>query len=393
MATDDMRRRSRRVRILWIAATAVTVVAIVWAMLPRPVEADLVAVGRGDVRSTLLDEGRTRMHDVYVVSAPVAGRVLRVEVEPGDEIPAGGLLARMAQQPAGFLDSRTQLQARAAVEAAQARLASAGAELALAEREFQRVERIAEARLVAESALDQARARLDAARAAREAAEAELRQARSALLDPDRVTGGTVEVRSPVAGRVLRVPQESEAVIGAGTPLVEVGDPANLEVVAEFLSQDAVRMRPGAAATIENWGGPPLAAKVERIEPVARTRISALGVEEQRTNVILRFEDPAAAALLGHDYRVDARVLLEEARDALRVPLGALFRQGEGWAVYAVVDGRARLTPVETGIADARWRVVTGGLEEGATVVEFPASDLADGTRVRARAAATGGAR
>ena len=192
--------------------------------------------------------------------------------------------------------------------------------------------------LVSKSAADQSEARLNAARANRDAAEAELQRARSAVLDADRTEAGTVNVTSPSAGRVLRVPQESEAVINSGTPIVEVGDPSHVEIVAEFLSQDAVRMKPGAPAQIENWGGPPLPAVVDRVEPVARTKISALGVEEQRTNVILQFTAAAKDPPQAHDFRVDVRVVVDEAKNALRVPLGALLRRGDGWAVYRVVD-------------------------------------------------------
>jgi HlyD family secretion protein len=159
----------------------------------------------------------------------------------------------------------------------------------------------------------------------------------------------------------------------------------HVEVVAEFLSQDAVRMRPGQRAFIENWGGPPLAATVERVEPVARMKVSALGVEEQRTNVILQFDDRAAAQALGHDYRVDARVVVEEQADAVRVPLGALFRHGEGWATYRVADGRAVLTPLATGIADDSFRVVARGLAAGDTVVLFPGNAVSDGQSVTGR--------
>ena len=164
---------------------------------------------------------------------------------------------------------------------------------------------------------------------------------------PARTKAASVNVTSPSAGRVLRVPQESEAVIAAGTPIVEVGDPQHVEVIAEFLSQDAVRMKHGAPAQIENWGGPPLPAVVDRVEPVARTKISALGVEEQRTNVILQFTGRSRRdQLQAHDFRVDVRVVVREAKNAVRVPLGALFRRGDGWALYKVVDGRAKLTEV-----------------------------------------------
>jgi HlyD family secretion protein len=385
MANEELQRRSRRVRIFWIAAAVLTVVAIAVSMLPDPIEVDVARADRGDVRVEVVDEGRTRMHDVYVISAPVTGRVLRVTVEPGDQVSAGAVVARMSRAAAGFLDTRTALQARAAVTAAEAQLRSANAELALAEREHRRNMELVEAKLISRSAADQSEARLDAARASRDAARAEVERARSALLEADRIGGNMVAVTSPSAGRVLRVPQESEAVITAGTPIVEVGDPNLVEVVAEFLSQDAVQMRPGARAQIENWGGTPLPAVVERVEPVARTKISALGVEEQRTNVILHFNPHPPEPLQAHDFRVDARVVIDEAKDAVRVPLGALFRQGEGWAVYKVVDDKAVLTPVEPAQSDGRFRAITSGVTEGDQVIVFPSSAVGDGVRVAPR--------
>jgi HlyD family secretion protein len=276
------------------------------------------------------------------------------------------------------------------VAAAQAQARSAQAEFELAEREHQRTQRMLAANLIAKAAADQSEARLDAARAARDAAQAEVTRARSALLDASRTDAGSVEVRSPSPGRVLRVPQQSEAVINAGTPIVEIGDPRHIEVVAEFLSQDAVRMQPGAAAQIENWGGPPLPAVVERIEPVARTKISALGVEEQRTNVILQFAAEAVGKPEAHDFRVDVRVVVGRAENAVRAPLGALFRRGEGWALYKVVDGKAVATAVSAAEADGRFRAITSGLAPGDRVIVFPSADIADGVRVKARSAQSG---
>lgn len=386
MADGEQARRARRVKLFWIAAVAVAAAAVALAMAPRAAEADFTVVDRGTVAVDLVDEGRTRMHDVYVVSAPVAGRLLRVEVEPGDSVEARAVVARMTSAAAGFLDPRTDQQARAAVSAAEAQLRAAGTELNLARIENERMRSLAEQRLVAATAVDAAQARYDAAGASQDAARAELARARAALQPASRTDAGLVPVRSPVAGSVLRVPQKSEAVLPVGTPLVEIGDPSLVEVVAEFLSRDAVRMQPGQRAQVENWGGPPLAASVERIEPVARTKISALGVEEQRTNVILHFVDAAAAARLGHDYRVDARVTVAEFPDVVRVPLGALFRRGEQWSAYSVVDGRARLTDVAVGEADGTWRVVTQGLDEGDTVILFPGASISDGARVKPRA-------
>lgn len=385
MANEELQRRSRRVRIVWIVAALVAVVAIGASMLPKAIEADIVKVDRGDVRVEVVDEGRTRMHDIYVISAPVTGRVLRVDVEPGDTVAAGDVIARMSRAAAGFLDTRSALQARAAVNAAEAQLRSAAAELALAEREHSRNIELAAVKLIPQATADQSEARLNTARAARDAGQAEVARAKSALLEADRTGGDTVAVTSPSAGRVLRVPQESEAVISAGTPIVEVGDPTHVEIVGDFLSQDAVRMQPGARAQIENWGGPPLPAIVERIEPVARTKISALGVEEQRTYVILQFAADAQDPPRAHDFRVDVRVVLDEAKNALRVPLGALFRRGDGWAVYKVADERAVVTAVEVAQADGHYRVVTAGLAEGESVIVFPSSAITDGVRVKMR--------
>lgn len=385
MASEELQKRTRRVRVSWIVAATVVLVSIVAAMIPKRIEVDLVRADRGDVRVEVVDEGRTRMHDVYVVSAPITGRVLRVEVEPGDAVETGAVLARMSRAAAGFLDPRTDLQARAAVVAAEAELRSSQAELALAEREHRRNTELLAANLISKALADQSEARLDAAKAARDAAKAEVTRARSALLAADRTEGGVVNVTSPTAGRVLRVPQESEAVVAAGTPIVEVGDPSHIEVVAEFLSQDAVRMKPGAPAQIENWGGSPLPAVVDRVEPVARTKISALGVEEQRTNVILQFVPSAQENPLAHDFRVDARVVIGEAKRAVRVPLGALFRQGEGWAVYKVVAGRAVRTSVQVAEADTRYRAVTSGIKEGDEVIVFPSREVSDGVRVKPR--------
>jgi HlyD family secretion protein len=385
MANETFDKRRRRVRHFWIGATAVALALITVGLWPRPTEVDVVTIDTGNVPLDLVDEGRTRMHDVYTVSAPVAGRLLRVEVEPGDTVRQGEVIARMTQAQAGFLDPRSDIAARAAVEAAEAALRASAAELELARREHERISALAANRLVAQSAADNSKARLDAAAAARDARTAELARARSALQPADRRGGASVDIRSPAAGTVLSVPQESENVLPAGSPLIMVGDPTHIEVVAEFLSQDAVRMRPGAPATIENWGGAPLAATVERIEPVARMKISALGVEEQRTNVILQFTDPAAAAGLGHDYRVDARVTIEEVKDVVRAPLGALVRHDEGWAVYRVLEGRASFQPVITGIADSSYREIKEGLVAGDTVILFPGATIKDGLRVKAR--------
>jgi HlyD family secretion protein len=385
MANEQGQHRSERVRIVWITAAVIALVLIALSMLPEAIEADMVTVTRGDVRTEVVDEGRTRMHDVYLISAPVTGRVLRVEVEPGDEVQAGEPVARMSNTAAGFLDARSSLQAQAAVRAAEAQERSAAAQFALAEREHRRNLGLVADKVISQSAVDESQTRFDAARAALDAARAEVARARSALLQADRTGDDLIAVTTPSPGRVLRVPQESEAVIAAGTPIVEIGDPNHIEVIAEFLSQDAVRMKVGASAMIENWGGPALPARVDRVEPVARTEISALGVEEQRTNVILQFDTPPEGPLQAHDYRVDARVVIDEAKNAVRVPLGALFRRGEQWALYKVLDGRATLTEVTVAQNDDRYRAVTTGVAEGDTVIVFPGNAVKDGVKVKAR--------
>lgn len=378
-----------RSRWYYLAGFGVVLLLVSIALLPPAVEVEVAVIDRGDVRATIVDEGRTRMREVYVVSAPAAGRLLRVAVEPGDRVQRDEPVARMTRGIAGFLDPRGDAEARAAVAAAEARQRAALAERELAEIEDARARKLAEARLVADATRDTARARLRAALASEAAASAELRRARSALLDAGR-DGGTSQItlRAPVAGSVLAVPQESEAIVGAGTPVVVLGDPGRIDVVAEFLSQDAVRVQPGDRAFIENWGERglgrgPVAARVERIEPVARTKVSALGIEEQRTRIVLEFDEVLPAPLRAHDYRVDARIVTAEVKDAVRVPLGALWREGSDWRVFVMEQGRARARPVAVGPQDEGFRAVTKGLQPGERVILFPTPSVTDEIRVR----------
>ncbi|MFZ9872848.1 MAG: efflux RND transporter periplasmic adaptor subunit [Steroidobacteraceae bacterium] len=381
------------IRHRWVYALGIAALIFlaVFALVPQPVSVEVATIDRGTVRASLLDEGRTRMREVYVVSAPVSGRLLRVAVEPGDRVQKNEPLARMTRGASSFLDPRSDAEARAIVAAAEARERAAVAERELAEIEEARAQKLAEARLIAEADRDTARVRLRAARAAEAAAAAELRRARSALLAAGQDgSRGTVSLQAPASGTVLSVPQESETVIAAGTPVVILGDPSRVDIVADFLSQDAVRMKPGDRAFIENWGergsatSDAIAAVVERVEPVARTKVSALGIEEQRTRVILNFIDPPPDALKAHDFRVDVRVIVAEARDAVRVPVGALFRDGDGWAVYVVESGRARSRPVQVGEQDDQYREIRSGLAAGERVVSFPGAEVRDGVTVKA---------
>jgi HlyD family secretion protein len=297
----------------------------------------------------------------------------------------------MTRGASGFLDPRSDAEARAVVAASEARERAAVAERELTEIEDARTQKLAEARLIADADRDTARARLRAARAAEAAASAELRRARSALLAAGQDGSlGTVTLRAPASGTVLSVPQESETVIAAGTPVVVLGDPSRVDIVADFLSQDAVRMKPGDRAFIENWGERGLAgagavaAVVERVEPVARTKVSALGIEEQRTRVILNFIDSPPEALKSHDFRVDVRVGVAERRDAIRVPLGALIREGNDWVVYRVRSSRAERVSVNPGIQDQTHRVIDTGLSVDDRVILFPSASVSEGVRVRA---------
>lgn len=373
-----------RAQWIWLGAGALLVVVLTWLAWPRAQAVDVAVIDRGVVRAEVVDEARTRIHDVFVVAAPVSGELQRIELEPGDPVVRGQVVATIQPADPALLDARVAAEANAGVSAAQAALSAAEADYQLAQNDRQRIAALFARDFASQAALDAADAALRAARAAVNARRADLTRARAAAGSPTSRARRATPIASPAAGRVLRVLQESETIALAGSPLLEIGDPAQIEIVAEFLSQDAVRMQAGAAAQIENWGGdPPIPARVFRIEPYARTKISALGVEEQRVNVIIHLQEPERAPSLGHGFRVDARVVIAEAADALRVPTDALVRDGRGWAVFVVERGRARLRPIAVGHGGEDYRLVTEGLAPGDRVVLFPGDDLADGARIR----------
>jgi len=386
VSTRQATRRRRRTRQLVSGVGLVVVLTGIWAFRPRARSVESALVTRGDIRIEVVDEGRTRMHDVYVIAAPAAGRVLRIEVEPGDTVKENDRLASMVQGVAAPLDVRRAAESRAAVDAAVARHRAAVAAADLATREAQRIRLLADAKLVAEVARDAADARARTAMASVDAAAAELAQARSTLL-VDAATRAThqstLAIRAPAAGQVLRVWQESESVVSAGAPLLTIGDPRTIEIQADFRSEDAVRMRPDMSAVIEAWGGAPLPARVARIEPAAYTKVSALGIEEQRTKVLLTLLHPPPAALRAHDFRLDARVTLAARHDVLKVPQAALFRSDDKWRAFRIENGRARSITVTIGIGDGDEREVLQGLALGDRVVLYPRPDLLEGARVR----------
>ncbi len=380
----------------------VLVGALVLAFRPGPVEVDLAAVERTTMRVTVEEDGRARLQDRYVVSAPVSGTLTRVQWRPGDEVEVGQELTRLRPSPSPLLDDRSQAQARTRLEAARAELERARsmeevaeAGLVDAREEVRRQEILLEQSGGSASAVERARAVLQAREAERrsarfgvQVAEQEVANARLLLeRAPDGREMDAVPIPSPVAGRVLRVMQESEAVVQPGTPLLEVGDVANLELVVDLLSADAVRVRPGAAAEIERWGGDrTLDARVRTVEPSAFTRVSALGIEEQRVNVILDLTGPRDQwTSLGDGYRVEARIVIWEETDTVVAPASALFRHNGAWFAFRVEDGRAREVEVEVGERSDVEAQILSGLEPGDRVILYPGDRVADGNRVDVR--------
>jgi HlyD family secretion protein len=372
------------------------------ALWPRAVMVDLATVSRGPLVVTIDEEGRTRVRDRFVVTAPVTGRVLRIELEPGDRVARGTVIAHVRPESPPLLDARTRAEATAALASADASVGHARAEeqraraaLAQAQRELTRTHRLTGAGVTTAQDLDVREADVSLAEEAVKAAEfavraavADVERARARLANaaPD-VAGVTIAVRAPVDGVVLQRLRESESVVPAGEPLVEIGDPEQIEVVADLLSTDAVRVKPGARATIEQWGGETaLDAVVRRVERAGFTKVSALGVEEQRVNVVLDFVGSGEeCALLGDGYRVETRIVLWEAPRVLKVPTNALFREGTRWAVYVVSGGRARRTFVEIGHQTGQEAEVLDGVSEGMTIIVHPGDLVRDGGRVAVR--------
>lgn len=387
-------------------AVLATAALIAWFFIHEPpVAVDLARLDRGDVEVAVADDGIARVRDVYSVAAPVAGRLLRVEAEAGDPVVARDtVLARLAPADPGFLDLRSRAVSEARVSEAEAQVAFAQADarraeagLVLARREYERAAPLGGKGFVSKAAIDRLRAARDeaaaalsAARAAAAAARSGVAAARSQLVMPiasDR--SGIVAVRAPVSGTVLRVLRESEAVVPAGAPLIDIGNPeGDLEIIVDLLSTDAVRVRPGATVRIEGWGGSrPLTGRVRRVEPFGFLKVSALGVEEQRVNVRIDLVgDRAGWARLGHGYRVDAKILTDRVVGVLRVPTSALFRDRNHWAVFVNEGGRARLRRVSLGLINETHAELRAGLASDAQVVLFPSEDIADGVRLVPRA-------
>jgi HlyD family secretion protein len=398
-----MNRVARKRVAFWGGVIVLGAAALALSLREPPVPADAVPAARGPLRVTLDHEGRTRVRERYVVAAPVAGRVLRIELEPGDPVTAGRtVLARVLPGTPALLDARARAGAEAQVQVADANLVRARAQRdeareasKYARAEADRMRNLNAQSLATSQQLDAAEAdarvkarALEAADATVEAAARDLDVARAVLYQGGaRSAAAIVEIRAPVSGVLLRRLHESEAVVAQGEPLVEVADPADLEVVADYLSTDAVKIRRGMPVLIDRWGGGTvLNASVLRVEPSGFVKISALGVEEQRVWVVMAFADPREAwAALGDGYRVEARVIVWERPDVLKVPAGSLFRHGDDWAVFTVEAGVARRRPVQIGQRNDVEAEVTGGLEAGTMVVAYPSDQIQDGVRVEPR--------
>jgi len=387
------------------------VALVVVAAMPKPVVCDLARVARGTLRVTVDEDGRTRVKDRYVVSAPIAGNLARIELAPGDRVTAGQILARILPMA---LDERSRAQAEAQLAAARASASQAVATVAraqtaaaLARTEASRLQGLRERSIVstqeAERVSFEARGRreeLASARFGARVAAHQVEMAMAALGQQEPVKRGRgrrgrhpapaqrrseeMQLTAPIDGAVLRVVQESEGVIQPGTPLVEVGDASALEIVADVLTADAVRIRPGAHVSIERWGGPTaLRARVRTVEPSAFTRMSALGIEEQRVNVVIDLDDPQELwRALGDGYRVEVRIIVSQEDHVLIVPESAVFRRGSGWAAYKVVGGKARLVRVRIGQRSGLDVEILAGLREGDRVIVHPSDRVENGVAI-----------
>jgi HlyD family secretion protein len=399
----------------WAAVLALVVLAATWFAWPRPVAVDIAIVSRGPMEVAVDEEAKTRVRHVYTVSAPVAGKVLRIShplgeqgpsIHVGDQVKAAEtVVANMQPTAPSFLDVRSREELQAMLTAADAAGALAEAEvrrieaaLEFSRSELRRAEALAKTNTIAERTLEKARldvrtneAALASARAQLDVRRSERSTVAARLIDPstakpDLRAGCCIQLRAPVTGVVLKIIQDSETVVPAGAPLIDIGDPLDLEVIADLLSTDAVQVSVGASVRIDGWGGPPIQGRVTRVDPAGFLKVSALGIEEQRVRTTIDLGDPPDAwSRLGHDYRVIVHVTVWKGEDVLSVPVGALFRKGDEWVVFAVKEDRARMTVVKIGHRNNRVAEVLLGLAEGDRVVLHPSDRVRDGTAVSQR--------
>ncbi len=391
-------------RIIYTTIGLGVVAALAYSFQPQPLAVDLAEVQTGSLAVTLDGEGQTRVKDIYVVSAPVAGRKLRITKKVGEPVEANRtVLAAIEPSDPIFLDVRSTAEANARIKAAQAARTLAQAELKrytaeldFAKAELRRAEALVKRGTISKRDLERAEldmrtkeAAVSTARAALRVKNFDLEMAKAALIDSDKSKGGTgtaccVNVHAPINGNILRVVIESAAVVPAGAPLLEVGDPENLEIVVDLLSSDAVQVQLGDEVLIDDWGGgETLKGRVRRVEPAGFTKISALGIEEQRVNVLIDFaEQPVRYQRLGHGFRVETRIVIWRGKNILKVPMSALFREGDEWAVFTVQGKAARLQTLKIGRSNGEYAEVLEGLAAGERVVQHPSDVIVDGTEV-----------
>ena len=379
-------------------AAAAAAVLIAYAFRPKPVQVETAKAATAPMQVTIDEDGETRAIDRFTLAAPVTGRLSRIRLREGDEVGPQTVIATLSPLP---LEARELAEIRARIQAAEARLREADTQVVRWQGEYEQAERdstrmriLAQKEEVARQQAEQAETKrastakeLEAAKFRVQSAAAEIEREKAGLVSVEtqrREAGKLVEIRPPVKCRILRILEKSERVLPAGTPIVVLSDPGKIEVVADLLSTDAVKVKPGAPVVIENWGGPsPLRARVRMVEPYAFTKLSALGIEEQRVNVMADFVDSSEG--LGDGYRVDVRIVLWESPSVLQAPASALFRSGTDWAVFVVQAGRAQLRTVEVGHRNGSAAEITKGLEAGTEVVLYAPNDLRDGSRIAVR--------
>lgn len=387
---------------LWIASSLLAaLLLLVWAFWPHAIEVEIGTISRGPFERALQEDGKTRLRERYVVSTPLTGRVQRISLKQGDAVERDTVLATLWPIVPGLLDERARQEQNerigameAAVRRARANVERAKAALDQAVADLKRSETLAQQGFVSPTQNETGRLNvrlrqkeLESAQLEEHATQHELEQARIAIRTFSQ--GGSTQrswaIKSPITGKVLKVNQQSEGLVQAGTPLLELGDPADLEVVVDLLTEDAAQVQPGTSALLSNWGGPQvLQARVRLVEPAAYTKVSALGVEEQRVNVVLDILAPREQwSSLGDGFKVDVRIVVQSEKDALKVPVSALFPSGTRAALYAVEGGRARLHEVEVLARNGSEAWIKSALPAGTEVVLFPPSSLRDGTRVQ----------
>ncbi len=398
---------SFRRSIIWLVAGAILIYGLYQTFREQSYSVDMAAVEFGPLEVSIADDGETRVRDIYELSSPLMGRLLRLDVEVGDAVTATEtIVARIQPSDPTFLDIRSEKEAEAAVKAseavlllARAQLHEAESELEFSKSELARMQRLIERKLISEREYDQAKkeyktkiASVNTALASIRARESELAQAKARLVTPvNSLNNGEdcecLSIYAPTKGKILRILQESEGVVEAGDVLVEIGDTDDLEIVVDFLSIDAVRITPGQRVVIEEWGGDyNLNGIVKRVEPFGYTKVSSLGIEEQRVDVIIDISEAKERwSSLGHGYQVEARVILWHHDKVLKLPITALFREQGEWSVFVVEDNRAKLKKVEIGKRNAYEAEILSGVEEGQQVILHPSNQINDGVLIHQR--------